>query len=171
MIEHVHSYHKFGSSWKCRKCCRVFEKGYELLSHNYYEHVPGKYQCSVEGCNFIVSFKSKIYSHFFTHYEKDGSLKEGLVIRPEAIKPSSERKREDEWQPKSNGKKLEKGVTLEENQHKFTISTLLCPVKHCDFECFYKDENYEFQKHLLDTHSIKFYPCSAPNCNESFDYR
>lgn len=171
LFQHVNSQHRFVSNWTCRKCLMKFLKGCDLLNHTYYEHILGKYQCSVEGCNFIAPFKNKIYTHFFTHYDSHGTLRKGLLILPEAIKQQSERRWEDEWQPKSYSKKSEKTVTLEENQHKFTITTLLCPVKYCDFECFYKGDDYEMQKHNLEIHKIKFYPCSAPNCDESFNFR
>lgn len=171
MNHHIKIQHSFGCHWKCSKCSKTFGDGYALLNHNEFEHALGKYQCSVEGCDFIASYKVQIFSHFLIHYDKFGALKEGVVIRPEAIKPHSEWKRENEGQSNSRSKKLDMRITFENSDYKYTTTKLLCPVKSCDFECIYQGDNYQLEKHNLEVHQVSLYSCSAPNCSESFNFR
>ncbi len=158
--------------YQCAKCVRSFTRPLSLATHFQCEHVLGKFICSVEGCNFIGNFPNEVFVHFTSHHTvKNGTLKDGLIIQPEAYKSfSAVPSEEPEWRAKENDTNWYQ-VSLNRSKHKYLIHTLMCPYKECEFMCIYKDDFSEFENHCMNFHQTKWYLCLAPNCNKSFDAR
>lgn len=171
---HFEVHHSKLDKWVCVKCYEnsqeptYFSNADKLDEHVRHNHENvGLFVCVVEGCEEIFACSGHAFSHFYNKHNsrskgKKCVLREGVVIRKEAIKTSNstlpaEMFRED--------------LPITESEHykvtaMFKTNLVMCPVKDCNNGL--KSEA-ALNQHLLDKHQLKDFRCSAFSCTKSFD--
>lgn len=173
MQKHIKRDHAGVSEWKCTKCYAdifstdvFFSTSVELISH--YQHIHeqrGFFKCTVEDCQATFANSFDAYWHFDQEHihSSTKTIIEGVRIRSEGIKTLTFKSAELFLNPQTVPECVNANVTF-----MYRTESVNCTEDNCELEFL----NVSLlEKHIVEDHGLKLFPCPSYCCGKSFETR